>query len=181
PNKLRFVHARLSFSFWMCQRLVQALRPAPAGRPRPPGLLLGNGKGLALGFLGGTCDLLGDSCGHPELPRRDADEALEVMGELALVREAGAGGDPRQGQVGSCLQELPGPLDAAQDDHPARPRLSATKLRRPRPKWPRPRRRSRSLPRRRTQNRPTRGKLPASRFPTDRRSACLDCWCGGCP
>ena len=36
-----------------------------------------------------------------------------------------------------------------------------TRLRRPRPKWPRLRRRSRSLPRRRTQNRPTRGKLPA--------------------
>jgi hypothetical protein len=62
-----------------------------------------------------------------------------------------------------------------------RPRLSATRLRRPRPKWPRPRRRSRSLPRRRTQNRPTRGKLPASRFPTDRPAACLDCWFRGRP
>ena len=61
------------------------------------------------------------------------------------------------------------------------PRHSATRLRRPRPKWPRPRRRSRSLPRRRTPNRPTRGKLPASRFPTDRPSACLDCWFGGRP
>jgi hypothetical protein len=38
---------------------------------------------------------------------------------------------------------------------------NGTRLRRPRPKWPRLRRRSRSLPRRRTQNRPTRGKLPA--------------------
>ena len=76
----------------------------------------GNAKGLAQEFLGGTCDLLGDSCGRPELPGRDADEALEVMRELALVREAGAGGDLRQGQVGSCLQELPGPLDAAHDD-----------------------------------------------------------------
>src|SRR5690349_10933197 len=38
-------------------------------------------------------------------------------------------------------------------------------LRRPRPKWPWPRHRSGSLPRRRTQNRPTRGKLSASRFP----------------
>ena len=63
----------------------------------------GNAKGLALEFLGETCDLLGDSCGHPELPRRDADEALEVMAELALVREAGTGGDLRQGQVGSCI------------------------------------------------------------------------------
>src|SRR5215510_7586118 len=61
-----------------------------------------------------------------------------------------------------------------------RPRLSATRLRRQRPKWPWPRRRSGSLLRRRTQNRPTRGKLPASRFPTDRPSACpalrLDYW-----
>ena len=76
-------------------------------------LLLGNGKGLALEFLGGPCDPLGDSCGRPELPRRDADETLEVLAELALVREAGAGGDLRQGQVGSSLQELPGLLDAA--------------------------------------------------------------------
>src|SRR5262249_14525885 len=91
-------------------------QPAPAARPRRPTLLRGNGKGIALRFLGGTCDLLGDSCGHPELPRRDADEALEVMAELALVREAGASGDLRQGQVGACLQELPGTLDAAQDD-----------------------------------------------------------------
>ena len=56
-------------------------------------LLLGNGKGVALAFLGGTCDLLGDSCGRLELPRRDADQALEVMGELALVREADVRGD----------------------------------------------------------------------------------------
>src|SRR5258707_3828749 len=52
-----------------------------------------NGKGVALRFLGGTCGLLGDSCGRPELPRRDANEALEVVGELALVREAGVRGD----------------------------------------------------------------------------------------
>jgi hypothetical protein len=30
-------------------------------------------------------------------------------------REAGVQGDLRQGQVRPCLQELPGPLDAAQD------------------------------------------------------------------
>jgi hypothetical protein len=63
-----------------------------------------------------TCGPLGDSCWRPELPRRDADEALEVMGELALVREAGAQGDLRQGQARPCFQELFGPLDAAQDD-----------------------------------------------------------------
>ena len=38
------------------------------------------------------------------------------MAELALIREAGAGGDLRQGQVRSCLQELLAPLDAAGDD-----------------------------------------------------------------
>src|SRR5262245_15584108 len=76
-------------------------------------LLLGNGKGLALEFLGGACGALCDCCGRPELPRGDADEALEVVGELALVGEAGMRGDLRQGQVGPRLQELPGPLDAA--------------------------------------------------------------------
>jgi len=62
-----------------------------------------------------------------------------------------------------------------------RPRLSATKLKRPRAKWLRPRRRSGSLLRRRTRNRPTRDKPPASRFPTDRPSACWDCWLQGRP
>src|SRR6516162_6298044 len=57
-----------------------------------------------------------DSYARPELPRRDADCALEVMGELALVREAGVRGDLRQGEVASGLQELLGPLDAAGDD-----------------------------------------------------------------
>ena len=79
---------------------------------------MGNVKGVALVSLGGTSGRLGDSCGRPELPRRDAEEALEVTGELALVREAGVRGDLRQGQVGFCLQELPGPLDAARDDVP---------------------------------------------------------------
>src|SRR5215510_5640354 len=51
-----------------------------------------------------------------ELPRRDADAALEVMGELALIREAGARGDVGQGQARSSLQQLLGTLDAAQDD-----------------------------------------------------------------
>src|SRR6516225_12338560 len=51
--------------------------------------------------------VLGDSCGHPEPPRRDADHALEVMRELALVREAGTRRDLRQGQVAAALQELP--------------------------------------------------------------------------
>jgi len=60
---------------------------------------------------------IGTSRGRgPELPRRDADEALEVMGELALVREAGAHRDLRQGKVIVLLEELLGPFDAAGDD-----------------------------------------------------------------
>src|SRR4029077_2100298 len=59
---------------------------------------------------------LGGSYARPELPRRDADQALEVMGELALVREAGDSGDLRQGEGAFGLQELLGPLDAAGDD-----------------------------------------------------------------
>ena len=58
----------------------------------------------------------GDSCGHPELPRRDADEALEVVAELALIRESGTGRNLCQGEVTVLLQEVPGPLHAAQDD-----------------------------------------------------------------
>jgi hypothetical protein len=40
---------------------------------------------------------------------------LEAAGELALVREAGVCGDLRRGQVRPYLQQLLGPLDAAQD------------------------------------------------------------------
>jgi len=38
------------------------------------------------------------------------------MGEVALVREAGARGDLCQGEAVASLQELLGPLDAAHDD-----------------------------------------------------------------
>ncbi len=38
------------------------------------------------------------------------------MGELALVRKAGAGGDFRQGEVADSLQELLGALDAPGDE-----------------------------------------------------------------
>src|SRR5260370_29636129 len=71
---------------------------------------------VAVRVLGENCGQLGDSCGYPELPRRDADKALEVVGELALVRKASVRGDLRQGQVRPCLQEFLGPLDAARDD-----------------------------------------------------------------
>src|SRR6516225_10200036 len=74
-----------------------------------------NGKGVALPFLAGTCGLLADSCGPAEMSRRDPNDALECVRELALVSEAGARGDLGQGE-GALLQEPLGPFDAAQDD-----------------------------------------------------------------
>jgi hypothetical protein len=50
------------------------------------------------------------------LPRRDADEALEMMGVLALIREAGVRGDLCEGQVRSCLEAFLDAFDAASDD-----------------------------------------------------------------
>src|SRR5262249_51660098 len=71
PDNLGFVHARLSFLSIVRSGCAYAwrrhlARRVPA-RPRPPSLLLRNGKGLAQGLLGGTCGPLGDSCGRPEL------------------------------------------------------------------------------------------------------------------
>src|SRR6516165_3103061 len=80
-----------------------------------PRCSLGMVRGRSAGSWRGL-SVLGDSCGHPELPRRDSDYALEVMRELALVREAGMRGDLRQGEVAAGLQELLGPLDAAGED-----------------------------------------------------------------
>src|SRR5262245_2645895 len=95
-------------------------RTGPASRrarARRPALLGRNGRGVAVGVLGAACGRLGDSCGCPEPPWGDADEALEVAGELALVREAAARRDLRQREVVAVLpQELLGPLDAAGED-----------------------------------------------------------------
>ena len=94
----------------------------------PPTPFTGNGKRVAVPILGGTCDFLGGSYARPELPRGDADYALEVMGELALVREAGVRGDLRQGKDRSFLQEVLGPLDAAHDDVLVRRQPSARRV-----------------------------------------------------
>src|SRR5215472_17637787 len=75
-----------------------------------------NGKGEEVPFSWRDLRRFVGSYARPELPRRDADCALEVMRELALVREAGVRGDLRQGEIASGLQELLGPLDAARDD-----------------------------------------------------------------
>src|SRR5215472_11165212 len=75
-----------------------------------------NGKGEEVPFSWRDLRRFVGSYARPELPRRDADQALEVMTELALIREAGVRGHLRQGEVASGLQELLGPLDAAGDD-----------------------------------------------------------------
>ena len=48
--------------------------------------------------------------------RGDAEKALKVVGELALVGEARVRSYLRQGQFRPRLQEVPGPLGAAQDN-----------------------------------------------------------------
>src|SRR5262249_54818757 len=111
-----FMAWRPTYGRGLVPRRVDGLWPAPAALPRRACLLRRNGKEDEVPFSWRDLRPLGDSCGRPELPRRDAEEALEVMGELALVREAGVRGDLRQGEVASGLQELPGPLDAAGDD-----------------------------------------------------------------
>src|SRR5262249_39114479 len=58
-----------------------------------------NGKGGRSSVSRWDLPLFGDFCAHPELPGRDADGAVEVIGELALGREAGAGSELRQGQI----------------------------------------------------------------------------------
>src|SRR5262245_54517463 len=92
------------------------LWPAPAALRRRACLLMRNGKGDEVPFSWRDLRRFVGSYAHPESPWRDADQALEVMGELALVREAGACGDLRQGEVAVGLQELLGPLDAAGND-----------------------------------------------------------------
>ena len=78
-----------------------------------------NGKRVAGRSLEGFGPL-GEPCGGPEPPRRDADQALDVMRELALVREAGARRDLRQGEVRIFSQELLRPFHAAGDGVPVR-------------------------------------------------------------
>src|SRR5262249_27109301 len=119
PHELRFVHARLSFSrsfVWDTSNPGPGASAHAVGATTPTRPAHGEWYGGVLEFLGCTCGLLCVFCGRPELPRRDAEDALEVIGELALVREAGVRGDLRQGEVAAPLQELLGPFDAAGDD-----------------------------------------------------------------
>src|SRR5262249_22827788 len=97
---------------------LSTARSASTGRHLATGanpLLMSNGKVGRSGVSSRDLRLLGDSCGHPELSRGDADEALEVKPEHALAREAGVRGDLRQWEV-AALQKQLGPFDAAHDD-----------------------------------------------------------------
>src|SRR5262245_1165528 len=107
---------RPTYGRGLVPRRVDWLWPAPAALRRRACLLRRNGKGDEVPFSWRDLRRFVGSYARPELPRRDPDEALEVMGELALVREAGVRGDLRQGEVAFGLQELLGPLDAAGDD-----------------------------------------------------------------
>ncbi|HEX8869076.1 MAG TPA: hypothetical protein VF821_25680, partial [Lentzea sp.] len=74
-----------------------------------------NDKEGVLPFIARTCGLLSESCGPAELSWREPDNALEMVGELALVGEAGSGGDLRQRKVASLKESL-GPFNAAHYD-----------------------------------------------------------------
>src|SRR5262249_21756944 len=81
----------------------------------PPTPFTGNGKRVAVPLSWRDLRRFVGSYARSGLPQGDADYALEVIGELALISEPGVRGDLRQGQFGSGFEELPGPLDAAQD------------------------------------------------------------------
>src|SRR5262249_50074275 len=65
-------------------------------------LLMRNGKGGRVSVSWRDLPLIGAFCADPEMPGgeagrgREADEAVEVIGELALGREASAGSELRQ-------------------------------------------------------------------------------------
>src|SRR5262244_171989 len=94
----------------ICGLLGDSCGLAPRSAPRGHDLVTG------LELAGGVRRPRSDSCGRPEPTRRDADQALEVMREVALVREAGAHRNLCQGQVAILLKELLRVLDATRDD-----------------------------------------------------------------
>src|SRR5215831_7763277 len=94
----------------ICGLLGDSCGLAPRSAPRGHDLVTG------LELAGGVRRPLSDSYGRPEPTRRDADQALEVMREVALVREAGARGNLGQGEVVILSKELLRTLDATGDD-----------------------------------------------------------------
>src|SRR5262249_6196548 len=90
----------------------------------PPRLWLTD-AGPHRGVMGGHCTRFGGgelpaSCwytaGSAKVVRRDADETLEVLGEVALICETDTRRDLGQGKVLVGVQELLRPRDAARDD-----------------------------------------------------------------
>jgi hypothetical protein len=59
--------------------------------------------------------MLSDSCGNPKLPRRVADDPLEVKGKMALVGEADAQRDLRQAELAVSSEELLRSFNATSD------------------------------------------------------------------
>src|SRR5262249_49595343 len=97
---------------------LSTARSASTGRhletaANPP--LMSNGKVGRSGVSSRDLRLLGDSCGHSELSRRGADQALEVKTEHALARETGVRGDLYQWKVATLQKQL-SQLDPAHDD-----------------------------------------------------------------
>src|SRR5215510_7365956 len=111
-----FMACRPTYGRGLVPRRVDWLWPAPAALRRRACPLMRNGKGDEMPFSWRDLRRFVGSYARPELPRCDADDSLEMVGELALVTEPGVRGHLRQGEVASGLQELLGPLDAAGDD-----------------------------------------------------------------
>src|SRR6516225_8218362 len=99
-----FMACRPTYGRGLVPRRVDWLWPAPAALRRRACLLMRNGKGDEMPLSWRDLRRFVGSYARPELPRGDADQALEVMGELALIREPSVRGHLRQGQFGSGLQ-----------------------------------------------------------------------------
>ena len=56
------------------------------GLPHRRPLLMRNDKEVAIRFLGVICGRLGECCGHPELPRRDAEDLAGVQARRFSLR-----------------------------------------------------------------------------------------------
>src|SRR5262249_41980134 len=77
--------------------------------------VMGESRSREAELLASLAGRLGDSCGAAETPRCDADGALEVMRQLALIRGADAGRDLGQRQRAVRAEQLLDALDAARD------------------------------------------------------------------
>ena len=79
-------------------------------------LLMRNGKGNALLFLGVTCPLLAILARVRNGPGLTRTRRLKFRVNVLRPQKTGVRGDLRQGQAASRLQELFGALDTVDDD-----------------------------------------------------------------